>query len=91
MYDVNVYPKNQSDTITLAVVDKGTTTLDDGGLVRDVDYVLTSSIPDGTVPLGQYVIQQDLDPAVDFAGTVDITVRHDPARAGHRLRGVVRT
>ncbi len=31
MYDVNVYPKNQADTISLAVVDQGTTTLDDGG------------------------------------------------------------
>ncbi|OCL37088.1 hypothetical protein BCR15_11500 [Tessaracoccus lapidicaptus] len=82
MYDVDVYPKNQADYISLAVVDKGTTTADDGGIYRDVDYVLTSSIPDGTVSLGQYVITQDLDPTVDFAGDVDIMVGTTPLTQG---------
>lgn len=77
MYDVYVYPKNQLDSITLAVVDKGTQTADDSdGLASNqmLDYVLTSSISDGTTPLGAYVVQLDIADYVTPTGvTVELT------------------
>ncbi|NNM47258.1 SpaH/EbpB family LPXTG-anchored major pilin [Knoellia koreensis] len=69
MYDVNVYPKNQSDSIAKAATDKGTTTGDAGNTgSHAVDYTVTSSITDGTNPLGMYVVYDDLDPALTFTG-----------------------
>lgn len=73
MYDVSVYPKNQTDTITKAVVDKGTVTTETDQTYGDaadhaLEYVLTSSITDSTDPLGMYVIYDDLDPSVTFTG-----------------------
>lgn len=75
MYDVYVYPKNQRDTLTLKVVDKGVVSTEAGitygtgpGAKHAYDYVLTSSITDGTEPLGSYVLYQDLDPSVTFTG-----------------------
>lgn len=71
MYDVYVYPKNAQDTITLAVTDRGTqlTTAADGTTapMHAVDYTITSSITDGT-DLGMYVVNDNLDPSVDFTG-----------------------
>lgn len=69
MYDVNVYPKNQSDSITKAATDKGTVTGDAGNTgSHAIDYTVTSSITDGTNPLGMYVIYDDLDPSLTFTG-----------------------
>lgn len=69
MYDISVYPKNQSDTIVKTVDDKGTVTTDNGNVGDHViDYSLTSSITDGTTPLGMYVIYDDLDPSLTFTG-----------------------
>ncbi len=73
MYDVYVYPKNQQDTITKAVEDKGTVTTQGGvsyGQAGDhvIDYTITTSITDGTNPLGMYVIYDDLDPSLTFTG-----------------------
>ncbi len=71
MYDVYVYPKNQQDTITKAVTDKGTQTTDNStgaAASHVIDYTLTSSITDGTDPLGMYVIYDDLDPSLTFTG-----------------------
>ncbi len=71
MYDVDVYPKNQSDTVAKFVDDKGTVTDPNASTpagLRQIDYTIKSDITDGTVPLGMYVIYDDLDPALTFTG-----------------------
>lgn len=73
MYDVHVYPKNQSDTITKTVKDEGTITFGDNAeptkvsktANHEVTYTITSSITDGSEPLGKYVIYDEIDPRVD--------------------------
>lgn len=73
MYDVHVYPKNQSDTITKEVKDEGTVTFGGnaspttlgGAANHEVTYTITSSITDGSEPLGKYVIYDEIDPRVD--------------------------
>ncbi len=73
MYDVHVYPKNQSDTITKEVKDGGTVTFGGnaspttlgGAANHEVTYTITSSITDGSEPLGKYVIYDEIDPRVD--------------------------
>lgn len=73
MYDVYVYPKNQRDTITKSVQDKGIVTTE-GGVTYGTagkhaySYTLTSSITDGTGPLGMYAIYDDLDPSLTLNG-----------------------
>lgn len=84
MYDVYVYPKNQNDTITKTVDDMGTQTTDNAtGAAADhvIDYTLTSSITDGTDPLGMYVIYDDLDARLTFTGA-DVTLGTDTLVAG---------
>jgi len=71
MYDVDVYPKNQSDTVAKFVDDKGTVTDPNASTpagLRQIDYTIKSDITDGTVPLGMYVVYDDLDPALTFTG-----------------------
>ncbi len=69
MYDVSVYPKNQTDTITKAVTDMGSVTTDNSNNAPHViNYDITTSITDGTNPLGMYVIYDDLDPSLTFTG-----------------------
>lgn len=71
MYDVDVYPKNQSDTVAKFVDDKGTVTDPNASTppgLRQVDYTIKSDITDGTAPLGMYVVYDDLDPALTFTG-----------------------
>lgn len=74
MYDVHVYPKNQSDTITKEVKDEGTVTFRGnatpttlgGAANHEVTYTITSSITDGSEPLGKYVVYDEIDPRVDI-------------------------
>ena len=71
MYDVFVYPKNQQDTITKTVEDKGTVTTDPtttNASDHVIDYTLETTVTDGTAPLGMYVIYDDLDPSLTFTG-----------------------
>ena len=71
MYDVYVYPKNQQDTITKTVEDKGTVTTDPtttNASDHVIDYTLETTVTDGTAPLGMYVIYDDLDPSLTFTG-----------------------
>lgn len=69
MYDVNVYPKNQSDSATKTVEDKGTVTTDNGNVGdHTIDYTISTSITDGTDPLGMYVVYDDLDASLTFNG-----------------------
>lgn len=69
MYDVNVYPKNQADTATKAVEDRGTVTSDAGNVGdQGVDFTIVSSITDGTVPLGAYGVYDDLDASLTLTG-----------------------
>lgn len=67
MYDVYVYPKSQSDSITKSVVDKGALTTDNGNAgSHAIDYTLTSTITRGATGVGTYVIFDQLDPALTF-------------------------
>ncbi len=71
MYNVYVYPKNQKDTITKTVEDKGTVTTDPTTTTasdHQIDYTLQTTVTDGTAPLGMYVIYDDLDPSLTFTG-----------------------
>jgi fimbrial isopeptide formation D2 family protein/LPXTG-motif cell wall-anchored protein len=69
MYDVNVYPKNQTDSATKVVKDKGTVTTDNGNVgAHGIDYTITTSITDGSDPLGMYVIYDDLHDSLTFTG-----------------------
>ncbi|WP_028708851.1 SpaH/EbpB family LPXTG-anchored major pilin [Propionicicella superfundia] len=69
IYDVDVYPKNQTDSATKSVEDKGTVTSDNGNVgEHGIDYTITTSITDGSDPLGLYVIYDDLHPSLTFAG-----------------------
>ena len=78
MYDVNVYPKNQSDTSSKQVTDQGTTTADGNNTGNHtVSYAITSTITDGMsgAQMGTYVINDQLDPRIGYQGT---TVAIDP-------------
>ncbi|MDO5501999.1 MAG: SpaH/EbpB family LPXTG-anchored major pilin [Actinomycetia bacterium] len=71
MYDVHVYPKNQNDVITKAVEDKGTVTADnDENDANDhqIDYTITTSVTEGTAPLGMYTIYDNLHPSLTLIG-----------------------
>lgn len=84
LYDVYVYPKNQQDTISKTVADKGTQTTDNSsGPLADhtIDYTITTSITDGIQPIGMYVIYDDLDPSLSFAGAT-ITLGDSTLAAG---------
>lgn len=73
MYDVNVYPKNQSDSIEKAVADQGSVTEEQAnGQASDheIVYTITSSITDSADPLGRYVVNDQLDPRVQHVGTI---------------------
>ena len=65
MYSVNVYPKNQVDSIEKAVTDATTHKLGDA-----LNYTLTSSIPSGTIDL--YVVG-DSNQYAQFSG-VEVSV-----------------
>ncbi len=88
MYDVHVYPKNQSDTITKEVKDEGTVTFGGnanptklgGAAKHEVTYTITSSITDGSEPLGKYVIYDEIDPRVDIQ-SIDLKLSDDTALA----------
>lgn len=72
MYDVNVYPKNQSDTIAKAVEDKGTVTSENGNVgAHEVTYTLTSDITDGlTGPqMARYEVRDQLDSRLTYVST----------------------
>ncbi len=72
MYDVYVYPKNQQDSITKSVEDKGTVTTDPTTTAasdHQIDYTLETTVTDGTAPLGMYVLYDNLDPSLTFTGT----------------------
>ncbi len=83
MYDVNVYPKNQSDTITKTVVDGGTQSGDANGpgAKKTVVYQLNSTITDGLTAgtMGTYKVVDQLDPKVTLAdqATTPVTVAID--------------
>lgn len=88
MYDVHVYPKNQSDTITKEVKDEGTVTFGGnaspttlgGAAKHEVTYTITSSITDGSEPLGKYVIYDEIDPRVDIQ-SIDLKLSDNTALA----------
>ncbi|OYO06812.1 SpaH/EbpB family LPXTG-anchored major pilin [Enemella evansiae] len=78
MYDVNVYPKNQSDSSRKEVTDQGTTTAEGNNAGNHgVKYTITSTITDGMsgAQMGTYVINDQLDPRIGYVGT---TVAIDP-------------
>ncbi|MCW5951432.1 MAG: SpaH/EbpB family LPXTG-anchored major pilin [Propionibacteriaceae bacterium] len=79
MYDVDVYPKNQTDTAVKEVEDKGTVTSDDGNVgEHGIDYTLTTSITDGSDPLGMYVIYDDLHESLTL-DTAVVSLTSGPA------------
>lgn len=69
-YDVNVYPKNSSDTITKTVQDAGTTTTDNNGTGKNSVYTLQSSIPAGTASIDTYAVTDNLPANVSFNSAV---------------------
>ena len=73
MYDVNVYPKNQSDVAMKAVTTQGTNTAENGNTAgtAGATYTVTTGITDGlTGPqMGMYVVYDNLDPRLDFTST----------------------
>lgn len=78
MYNVYVYPKNGQDTVTKTVTDKGTVTgntTTGSASVRALQYTITSSISEGldAAKMGMYVINDNLDPRVNYAG-VNVTL-----------------
>lgn len=88
MYDVHVYPKNQSDTIEKTVKDEGTVTFDDNadptmlndsteGLHR-VTYTIKSSITDGTDPIETYKIFDTIDSRLQIE-SINVKLSNDPA------------
>jgi fimbrial isopeptide formation D2 family protein/LPXTG-motif cell wall-anchored protein len=74
MYDVNVYPKNQQDTVSKTVVDQGTQAGDttEAGAKHRVVYTITSSITDGmdASTMGSYVITDKLDSRLTYVSAV---------------------
>ncbi|MDO5504118.1 MAG: SpaH/EbpB family LPXTG-anchored major pilin [Actinomycetia bacterium] len=72
MYEVHAYPKNQDDTITKTVEDLGTVAGNED--FNAAVYTITSGIPEGSAPLGYYVVGDNLDENVTLAETGAIAV-----------------
>lgn len=73
MYDVNVYPKNASDTVTKTVTDQGTvgTAADNGAVaVHQLTYGITGSVTPGmtAAQIGTYVLADKFDSHLTFTG-----------------------
>ncbi len=78
MYSVNVYPKNQVDSIAKAVLDNRTVTAEQatqGAAAKNAaQYVLTSTAAPVTGDRGAYAVYDKLDTRVSFTGVDSVKV-----------------
>lgn len=82
MYDVNVYPKNQSDTATKTVDDKGTVTAENGNVgEHGVDFTIKTSITAGMTgaQMQMYRVIDVLDARLTYVSTAVTIDKPGPA------------
>lgn len=80
MYDVNVYPKNQSDTATKSVLDKGTVTSEGTNVGNHaIQFTINTSITAGMTgtQMGMYQVIDTLDSRLAYDTTKPATATID--------------